>query len=149
MRVFNHRIVSDGQFKYRALRGHWLTDTRSGKLFGRGAPPVDGAAVAGTRYSGKIGVSCQKRLPGNWDVSRARDRMRERRILKGKLLKVQFKHHVDSECAPDVPEMRFGERCGITRTVGKSDLVRDSDDDAEPADGTNNHQPLADAGCLG
>lgn len=164
--VFNHRIVSCGKFRYRALRGYWLpklpkSENKGNKdnheLFGRGG--------RGDRSKGK---SCQVRLPspGRWDVRRAKDRKKERRsgtkflrffkfvlldwvewvcwlvstcsascqmwyvkfeavatcdmpwrILKGKLAKVQFKHHDESECNPEKEDMKFEAKVRLRRLV--------------------------------
>lgn len=132
MKVYNHRIVSEGRFLHRALRGFWLQDQRPGarfgKMFGRGSPGEDGTFRA-------HGKSCQLRLPCNWDVSRPADRRREKRILKGKLLKVQFKHHVDLECAC-APDMDFAEKCRVEREVDwkaiRTDDGNDLDDGSDP-----------------
>ena len=109
MKVFNHREVQKHRktkvFKYRMLRGFWLKQA-NGQLFGR-------VGLQGTQKR----LSCQKRLPGDWDVSRASDRRLERRILKGQLLKYNFQFHAGEECAPNAPEMRFEEQCGLKRRI--------------------------------
>ncbi|CAE7522149.1 unnamed protein product [Symbiodinium natans] len=109
MTVVNHRKVRNHEkkkvFEYRMLRGFWLHQA-NGQLFGR----------AGLRGNQKR-LSCQKRLPGDWDVSRASDRRLERRILKGQLLKHQFQFHAGEECAPRASEMRFEEQCGLKRRM--------------------------------
>merc|ERR1739848_595229 len=88
-----------------------------------------------------MGKSCQQRLPGKWDVANCNDRKRERRILKGKLLKVQFKHHVDSECNPDVPEMRFSEQCRLKREV--QDFAESSSEEEDQVSDAEDVLPLA------
>lgn len=133
MKVFNHRIVSCGKFRYRALRGYWLpklpkSENKGNKdnheLFGRGG--------RGDRSKGK---SCQVRLPspGRWDVRRAKDRKKERRILKGKLAKVQFKHHDESECNPEKEDMKFEAKVRLRRLVHLrgEDCGPDADADAD------------------
>ena len=109
MKVFNHREVQKHEkikvFRYRMLRGFWLKQA-NGQLFGR-------VGLQGTQKR----LSCQKRLPGDWDVSRASDRRIERRILKGQLLKYNFQFHAGEECAPNAPEMRFEEQCGLKRRI--------------------------------
>ncbi|CAE7870175.1 unnamed protein product [Symbiodinium necroappetens] len=107
MTVFNHRVIAKSVFKNRALRGYWLRQA-NGQLFGR-------VGLQGTQKR----LSCQKSLPGpdHWDVSRASDRRLERRILKGQLLKHQFQFHAGEECAPNAPEMRFEEQCGLKRRM--------------------------------
>ena len=39
------------------------------------------------------------------------------RILKGKLAKVQFKHHDESECNPEKEDMKFEAKVRLRRLV--------------------------------
>ena len=92
LKIFNHRMVSKGVFFYRALRGFWLLNPRTGLLFGRG----------GGKNERK---SCQQRLPGDYDVKAARHRRKEKRILQGRLLKMQVRNHTPDECTGQASPM--------------------------------------------
>lgn len=76
--VFNHRIVSCGKFRYRALRGYWLPKLPKSEKGNKDNHELFGRGGRGDRSKGK---SCQVRLPspGRWDVRRAKDRKKERR----------------------------------------------------------------------
>lgn len=95
MRVNNHRIISGGEFKYRALRGFWTKCERTQKLFGRGDPSAPNEAR-----------SCQRRLPSDYNVKDFRHRRKEKHTLTGKLLKVQFSQHTVAECRGDASLQR-------------------------------------------
>lgn len=113
---------------YRALRGTWLA-TEDGGLFGGG-----GRGGTMRPKKGKSGRGCQTRLSSAYNVAKAKDRKRERRILKGKLLKRNWKYHDLEECNPNAPEMRFEEQVRLERIIQLrgEEIQRDADEDDKP-----------------
>eukprot|EP00913_Durusdinium_trenchii_P030934 g28972.t1 len=128
MKVDNHRICHKDEtgksiFWYRALRGRWQP-TEEGGLYG-------GGGRGGPNRSKKQGIGCQHRLPSDWDVKLSRHRRKERRILKGKLLKKHWKFHNVEECDGNAPEMRFASQVRLERIITFRGEEVNKDDEAD------------------